>query len=174
MKLISDILGFGGILFTIALYQQRKRESLLLYKLILDVVWIGHYAFIGAFSGAAVCVIAAVRELIFYKRDKDKRNGIIWLPIYIILAVVCTELTWDNNFSVFTFIASCIAVVSFFIAKPKLSRILAFPVSLCMLTYDIACGSVAGIVDQCVAMSSSLIGMLRLDRKMKKEESAIK
>lgn len=172
MKLVSDIFGIIGILFTVALYQQKKRESLLFYKLILDIVWIGHYAFIGAYSGVAVCIIAALRELIFVKRDKDNRNGIVWLPTFITIAIICTAFTWDNIFSIFTGLASCIAVLSFFIAKPKLSRILAFPVSICMLTYDIACGSVAGIVNECVAMTSSAVGMLLHDRKRKNEESS--
>ncbi len=169
MKLVSDICGFVGILFTIALYQQKKRESLLLYKLIIDIIWIGHYAFIGAYSGAVVCVIAALRELIFYKRDREKSKGILWLPTFILIAIVCTALTWNNIFSLLTCVASCLAVVSFFIAKPKLSRIFVFPISLCMLTYDIAFGSVPGIVNECVAISSAIIGLIRLDRKSKKE-----
>ena len=78
MKLISDILGFSGIALTVILYQQKNRKSLLLYKLTLDVVWLFHYLLIGAFSGAAVCVIAAVREAMFVKRDRNSRKSILW------------------------------------------------------------------------------------------------
>lgn len=45
VKILSDVLGIVGILFTIILYQQKSRKSLLVYKLIIDVVWLGHYAF---------------------------------------------------------------------------------------------------------------------------------
>lgn len=167
MKLISDIFGIIGILLTVILYQQKNRKSLLVYKLIIDVVWIGHYAFIGAYSGAVVCVIAALREFIFVKRDPRSKKGIVWLPIFILVAIISTVFTWNNAFSILTCLASCIAVVSFFIGKPKLSRIFVFPISTCMLIYDIACGSVAGIVNECFAMSSSAVGIILHDRKQK-------
>lgn len=165
MKLLADILGGVGVIVAILLYQQKKRKSLLIYKLTLDLIWFVHYLLISAYSGAAVAAIAACREIIFVKRDPKKAGGIVWLSIFIFLAVVTTVFTWNNAFSLFTLFASCIAVISFFIGNPKLSRILAFPVCGCMLTYDVACGSVAGVINESFALLSSAVGMLRLDRK---------
>ena len=174
MKLLADILGALGVVVAILLYQQKKRESLLAYKLTLDLIWLVHYILIGAYSGAAVAAIAAFREIVFVKRDPKKSGSIIWLPIFISIAIITTVLTWKNAFSLFTLFASCIAVISFFIGNPKLSRILAFPVCGCMLTYDVACRSVAGVVNEAVAILSSLVGIIRLDRnnKAKRELSA--
>ena len=95
-------------------------------------------------------------------------KGIIWLPIFILVAIVSTAFTWNNAFSILTCLASCIAVVSFFIGKPKLSRIFVFPISACMLTYDIAFGSIPGIINECFALTSSAIGIFRHDIKHKK------
>lgn len=172
MKIASDILGILGVLITVTLYQQKKRESLLLYKLALDSIWVLHYCLIGAYSGAAVATIAAIRGIIFVKRDPKKAGGIIWLPIFISVAIISTVLTWNGWFSLFTCLASCIAVVSFFIGIPRLSRILAIPVCGCMLTYDVSIGSVAGIINESFGIASSLIGMVRLDRN-KDEETEI-
>jgi hypothetical protein len=165
MKLISDILGILGILISVVVYQQKKRERMLASKLVLDLVWLLHYCFIGAYSGAAVAAIAAFRELVYVKRDTNNKKGIIWLPTFIVIAVLCTVLTWNGIFSLFTCFASCIAVVSFFIGNPRLSRILAFPVSVCLLTYDVACHSVAGVINETLAMLSSAVGIWRHDRK---------
>lgn len=169
MKIVSDIFGLIGVLLTIVLYQQKSRKQLIGYKLAVDLVWLLHYCFISAFSGAVVCIIAAVRELVFVKRDPKKASGIVWLPVFVAIAIISTLLTWDNWFSLLTCIASCIAVVSFFIGIPSLSRILVFPISGCMLVYDVAVLSVAGIVNECIAMTSSLIGIIRLDRKRGKD-----
>ena len=171
MKLASDILGLLGIIFTVVLYQQKRRKSLLAYKLTLDIVWLFHYALIGAYSGAAVCVIAAIREVVFAKRDRNNKKGILWLPFFIVIAILCTIFTWDNVFSLFTCLASCIAVISFFIGIPRLSRILAFPVSICMLIYDAVSRSIAGVVNEVFALTSSLIGIIRLDRKKSKSDT---
>jgi hypothetical protein len=164
VKIISDVCGIIGVLFTIVLYQQKSRKRLLTYKLIGDLIWIGHYAFIGAYSGVAVCIIAALRELVFVKRDPRNKNGIVWLPIFIIIAIISTVLTWNNAFSLLTCLASCIAVISFFIGKPWLSRLLVFPISSCMLAYDIAFKSLPGIMNECFALTSSVVGIIRLDR----------
>ena len=170
MKILADILGGVGVVIAVLLYQQKKRQTMLVYKMLLDIVWALHYCCIGAFSGAAVAVIAALREIVFIKRDPKKKGGIVWLPIFIAVAIVSTVLTWKNAFSLFTLLASCIAVISFFIGNPKLSRILAFPVSASMLTYDLACGSIAGVVNESVAMISSAVGIWRHDRKEQKNE----
>ena len=174
MKILADILGISGIFVAVVLYQQKKRESMLIYKMILDIIWALHYCCIGAFSGAAVAVIAALREIVFVKRDPKKKGSIVWLPVFITVAIVSTVLTWKNIFSIFTLVASCVAVVSFFIGNPKLSRILAFPVSASMLTYDVACGSVAGILNESFAMISSAIGIWRHDRKVQSEKDNLK
>lgn len=39
LKLISEILGFVGVGLNAVVYQQKKREKLLIFKLISDVVW---------------------------------------------------------------------------------------------------------------------------------------
>ena len=173
MQLLANILGAAGVVIGILLYQQKNRKSLLAYKLTLDIIWLVHYILIGAYSGAAVAAIAACREIIFVKRVPKKSSAMIWLPIFISAAVITTVLTWNNAFSLFTMFASCIAVISFFIGNPKLSRILAFPVCGCMLTYDVACRSLAGVVNETVAILSSLVGIIRLDRNNKSEASLL-
>lgn len=62
-------------------------------------------------------------------------------------------------------ICSAVSVISFWIGNPRLSRILSYPISACMLTYDVACGAVFGIVNELFTVISSIIGAIRLDRK---------
>ena len=173
MKILADILGVAGIIIAVILYQQKNRKSLLAYKLTLDLIWLVHYALIGAYSGAAVAAIAALRELVFVKRDPKKAGSIVWLPIFISVAVITTVWTWSSAYSLFTLAASCIAVISFFIGNPKLSRVLAFPVCASLLIYDVSCHSVWGVVNESFAILSSIVGIIRLDKKRASDESKI-
>ena len=68
-------------------------------------------------------------------------------------------------FCVFTCLASILSIISFYIGITKTSRILAYPISSCMLTYDIANISVAGIINEILTLTSSIIGYLRHDKK---------
>ena len=172
MLVASYVFGALGVLCTIVIYQQKKRGALLLSKLVSDLIWFLHYVFLGAYSGTAIAIIGALRELIFMNREKKWAKHPAWLVLFLGLSVLCGVLTWKNLFSIFPCIASAISVISFWIGKPKLSRFLSYPISACMLTYDIACVSVAGIINEIVSISSAIVGNLRLDKKSIPEASA--
>ena len=70
MVILSYIVGFLGVLSTVVIYQQKTRVGLLVSKLVSDVIWFAQYALIGAWSGAAISIIAIIRELIFINRKK--------------------------------------------------------------------------------------------------------
>jgi hypothetical protein len=165
MITLSYVFGFLGILLTVIIYQQKSRKGLLISKLISDAVWFCHYFFLGAYSGAVIALIGATRELVFINRDKKWGKSILWLPVFIVISIVCTIFTWKDIFCIFTCFASILSVVSFYIGIPKISRILSYPISGCMLTYDIANLSIAGIINEVFTLTSSLIGYFRIDRK---------
>lgn len=165
MDIIAQLIGFIGIGANIIIYQQKSRGRLLLWKLISDALWLLHYLFMGAYSAAVVAVIGMMRESVFMNRHKKWAQSPLWLVLFLVIAAGSAVLTWKNAFSLLPAIASMIAVISFWIGKPRLSRVLAFPISLSMLTYDISVGSIAGIGNELFTMTSSVVGILRLDRK---------
>ena len=55
--------------------------------------------------------------------------------------------------------ASVLSVFSFWRAKPKLSGILAYPISLCMLTYDIFIFSYMGIANEIFTLLSTTVSI---------------
>lgn len=169
MIILSNIFGALGLCATVVIYQQKNRRSLLISKLASDVIWFLHYFFLGAYSGAAVAAIGACRELVFMNRDKRFTKSKLWLPVFIIAAIACTVFTWKNVFSALTGLASCLAVISFFIGKPRLSRIIALPISGCMMIYDVASGSMLGIVNEVFAITSSLVGIFIIDKKRRQD-----
>lgn len=165
METLANIFGFLGIGSTIFIYQQKNRFGLLMWKLISNVFWLLHYWFLGAFSGVAVAAIGVVRELVFVNRSKKWAKHHIWLFFFLALSLICGILTWKNIFSLFTIIASAVSVIGFWIGSPKLSRKLAFPISICMLTYDISSVSIAGIINELFTLISSLIGYFRYEKR---------
>lgn len=130
MLVASYIFGFLGIGSTILIYQQRKRGGLLLYKLISDLLWLLHYVFLGAYSGAAIALIGAIRELVFMNKEKRWAKPPFWLILFLLLSALTGFLTWAGVFSIFPCIASAISVIGFRIGSPRLSRALSYPISL--------------------------------------------
>lgn len=168
------IFGLAGIASTIFIYQQKTRVGLLIAKLISDVVWFLYYFFQSAYSGATVAAIGIIRELIFIKKDKKWAKHNFWLYFFIALAIISAIITWKNWYSILPMIASIVSIISFWIGKPKISRILSFPISACMLSYDLLLSPIAiwGVANEILATSSSIVGLIRLDRIKKEQKNA--
>ena len=172
MITLSYIAGFLGIISTIVIYQQKTRVGLLVSKLVSDVIWFLQYALIGAWSGAAISIIAIIRELIFINRKKKWAESPLWLLLFLVLSGVSGLVTWKNLYSIFPCIASALAVIGFWIGKPKLSRFLSYPISACMLTYAISNVAYMAIINELLSIGSSVVGNIRHDFKKQTVNSA--
>lgn len=167
MELAGKVAGYLAIVTSVIIYQQKTRSRLLIFKGIADILWITHYLLLGAYTGAAVTGVALVRELLFFKTDRRSRRGKIALVCFLCISVCSSILTWGSVFSIFALMGSLISIVSFWVGEPKLSRILSYPISACMLTYGVSNGSTAVLVNEILTMLSSTYYILRYDRKGK-------
>ena len=59
-------------------------------------------------------------------------------------------------------IASVISVFGFWRNQPTLSKLLAFPISFCMLTYDCTVSSYMGIVNEVMTLLSATVAVVWL------------
>jgi len=168
METAAFIVGGLGILLNLLIYQQNTSKRVLLVKLCSNFAWAAHYFLMGAYSGFCVACIGIARETTFITIDRKGKKGVICLSIFALTSVVCSILTWQSAFSILPAIAAIVSVFSFYFAIPKLSRILAFPISFCMGTYDVAIGSWIGITNEIITVISSIIGIISIDR-LKKE-----
>ena len=162
--IIGYIVGVIGIVISIIIYQQKTRKGLFIWKLISDAVWALHYLFLAAYSGFAICAIAVLRELIFMNRTKYKwANHIFWPIIFSIILLSSTILTWQGPISIIPPIASVISLISFWIGKPKVTRIILIPVATMMIIYDVLILSYPGIANESFSLISAIIGIIHID-----------
>ena len=167
----ARILGILGIICVVITYQQKERSKLLLCKLITDCFWLAHYFCLGAYSGAAICVISVMRSTVFLQKGKYKwAESKLWLVFFMICSILSAILTWKNGFTLLTTAVSLCSIISFWIGNPALSRKLNIPIGICMATYAAISGSVEGTLNDSFSTISAIIGIYRLDRKKKQEE----
>ena len=164
---VGNLAGVAGIISSMIIYQQKERKKLLIWKLISDVMWLTQYLLLGAYSGAGIALVSMIRGIVFVNKDSRWAKSRWWLYGFLGLSLVIGIITWKNIFSIFTMIASVIAIISFWIGNPKLSRILSYPISICMLTYDFNVKAISGIVNELLTLTSSTIGVLRHDKGRK-------
>ena len=171
--MIAMLIGTLGITANCVIYQQKNGKNLLLWKLISDILWFFHYLFLGAYSGSAVAMIAVFREFVFYKENQKERKNIFFLIFFLFATFLFTIITWNGVTSVFPALASTISIIGFWKANPVHSRVLAFPVSGLMLTYDLGCASYVGIVNEVLTLFATTFAIIYnlYKRKVDKNEN---
>ena len=143
MNIIAQTAGVLGTAMIFVSFIARKRRSILLGKFTADILWMIHYLLIGAYSGAALNVLA--------------------------LTVGSCILTWEGALSLLPMIGSCCAVVSYWCTKPLHIRLLAIPAQSLWMIYGGLHGSIPTMVSNVIAMTAIGIGLYRDVKGMKKE-----
>lgn len=164
MIILAWVFGVGGVITNILIYQQNTRKRLLTIKWLSDWCWALHYGFLGAWSGAGIGAIGVIRETVFLNEDKKWAQGKRWLVLFWVLGIVSAIVTWKNWFSILPTIASALSIFSFWIGRPNLTRLLAFPISGSLLIYNITCLSYVGIVNELFVLISSAVGLIRMKK----------
>ena len=73
-EIIAEGLGFLAIGLGFFIFQQKKRDAILLFKLSSDTLWILHFMMLGATSGMILSIAGIMRSIVFlvlYLRGKE-------------------------------------------------------------------------------------------------------
>lgn len=173
IETISQVIGFIGTIVSFIIFQQNKRSRIIGLQILSTSLFTVHYILLGAFTGAALNLIAVTRSIVFYNNDKKWAKSPAWLWFYIVVSVVASVLTWENWYSFLPAIALVLTTIANWMKSETKIRLISFPNSPCWLIYNAITGSVAGVVTECIVMTSLIIGIIRYDI-LKKEKKVKK
>ena len=162
---IAQVFGVVAVAVSCVIFLGRKRKTILLSKFTADVLWFWHYFLIGAFSGAALNILALFRESIFMNKGKKWASSKFWLFLILGLTILSCILTWEGPISLLPMIGSCSAVVSFWCTKPINIRLLAIPAQVLWLIYDLYYRNHVASAFDVMTMVSNCIGLYMVCRK---------
>lgn len=162
LEQIGQLIGFVALGFSLLIFQQKKRGSILAYKLISDTLWTIHHALLFSWSGMVVCIIGCLRSITFVRiGKKSDRTQKIWLFIFLTIGTVLIFLSWKNVWSVFSLISTILATVGYWQKNPNRMKLFMFLVSLSQLTYGTAISSFSMILNEILSLASLIIFFIR-------------
>ena len=164
----GKIIGWVAVAVSCVIFLGRKRRTILLSKFTADVLWFFHYFLIGAYSGAALNVLALGRESIFYHKEKKWASHKFWLYLILGLTIFSCLLTWEGPISLLPMIGSCSAVISFWCTKPVHIRLMAIPAQVLWLIYGTIHFSLPSFICNTMALVTIGIGLWQDVRESKK------
>lgn len=160
----GQVLGVVAILLGFASYQTRTQKGLLLLQLATTVVFSIHYLMIGAVTAMAMNAIGVVRNTVYYFRNKNKSDSLLFPMIFAVIMAAVGVFTWEAWYSVFVFAGLVINTLCLAFKDPQNVRKSILVTSPMVLIYDVFALSLGGIVYESVAIASSVIGIIRHPR----------
>ena len=161
--------GFGGAALNFLSFQQNKRSRIIGFQIFAALLFITHYILLGfsegsdAFTGAALNFIGLSRSIVFINNDKKWAKSSFWLIFFIIVSVIAGILTWKSLYSFLPPMAMILTTISYWMKDETKIRLITFPSSPCWLVFNVITHSTAGVVTECIVMSSLVIAIIRYD-----------
>ncbi len=168
MEIIAHALGIIAALILILSFQVHDKKMLVVTQTIGFFCFSIHYFLIGAYSGAALNLICSVRNILYYLRTKNSKNGPLLPIIFAIILVIASAFSWDGYHSLFIIIGLAINTLSLGLLDTqnfRKSLLISCPL---VLLYNIFELSVGGIINEGLSIISGIIGILRYIKVKKK------
>ena len=86
--IIAQIIGIVAWLFFLMSYFCKRINKIIFLQFISSVFYCINYLLLGAWSGLFVSMFEGIKELGYYKTDKDKCIFLITIPIYVLIAFI--------------------------------------------------------------------------------------
>lgn len=158
---MGQLLGFFYALFLILSSWGKNVKQILVMQTISFIFKGFHYYLLGGLSGFLTSVISAIRNLIFYKLKKSKILSVIFILLYLIIGFV----TYQDVFSLIPVLATIFYTIIINKNKENYLRIGLLITSLLWLIYNIYLLSYSGIIVQIINLFSSVLAMIKLDKR---------
>ena len=170
MEILGQIIGILATVITALSYQMNTKKSLLLTQSLATALTCISYLFLGASSGFALNIVCLVRNGCFYYLKEGQK------PIYISTAILATAMvvlgafSWQGPISLLMIIALAVNTVFLSLGKPQILRYSILLTSSMILIYNIYVFTIGGMLNESIAIGSSLIGILRFRKGKEAQE----
>ncbi len=164
VKIIAEIIGVIGIVCSLLSFQCEQRKKVMLFQVTASFMFTTQLFLVGAMTGACLDLINFVRSLIF-SIDKKWARSKWWLVLFMVILVGSGIATWKDAYSILPIIGSLLSTVALWMKTSKKIRLISFFSGPCWLVYNMVNGAYSAAINEVIAMTSILIGMLRHDIK---------
>ena len=157
----AQCVGFVAMVISFFVYAFRDRRKILFSKLLTDLLWVAHYVLLGAYSGAVTNGINAVREGVFYHKDKIRARRLFFPVLFVCLNVATLAFSWQGWVSILPAVGASLNVAALWSTNTKRLRVLVIPAMTAWLTYSVLVHSLWGTVVGVASIVSAAVGLVR-------------
>ena len=174
MDIVIQLIGFIGTALIIWSFQHNTNKRIIWFQILSGIVFTLHFSLLLAWPGAVNNLLGVLRNCVWVNREKKWADGIKWLWISIFVFLISGYLTFlftSDDLWYIPAIGMVFGSVALYIKNPKYTRLISLFGSFFWITYNILCGSIAGVATEIFVIGSIFYAMYRFkDYKLKKGE----
>ncbi len=138
--------------YTFHLYSKKK---ILFWNIVGVIASCLSYILLKSYVGIAMCIIAIIRNIFFYK------NSSKWsLFLIFFLIIIGSIFTYTNIWGLFNTLSTSIITYSLWQKSSKNYKLLGIFSNLFMIVYDIYLRSIMGVIFIIIALVNSILGYI--------------
>ena len=174
---VGYIIGQGlSILAVIAgfiSFQMKSAKGILFLQILTAVLFTGHFLLIGEMIGVALDGIATVQCIAYYYVEKLKIKRIYVSLFFTAIIIAASIITWGKWYSVFIMLGLALNAIALSLQNPQSIRKMMLIKSPLCLIYNVFVFSIGGIIYESASLCSSIIGIIRNRKSVKKQNEEI-
>jgi hypothetical protein len=160
-NLIGQILGILATVITFASYQFNTKRSLLFVQTAATVTNCLAYFFVGDMTAFLLNIVCIGRNLVYYFQKSGTLINRISAILLSAAVIVVGALSWMGPISLLIILALAINTYVLSLGKPQILRYSLLLTCTMIIIYNFKIGSYGNIANECVAIVSAIVGILR-------------
>ena len=166
MYIFSQIFVVISYVLLSTTYSLKNRNSILVFNMFSILFNCLSYAFLSAWLGFFMMVIAIIRNIVFVFQNKGDKQDIttsdwITLGVLYLISIIFAVISFDGIWSLLSVAATMLYTFSVWQKSTKVYKFIGIPVSLLWIFYNIYVKSLFGIVCELVVLICVSINLLK-------------
>lgn len=169
-EFVGQIFGLIAVAISFVAYQMPTQKKILRMNLLVTIAILLNYAFIGATTGMILNVVCVIRNLIFMNRDK-KIFSYTFYPYLLMVAIGGLSLFFGRSEGPRSILITIGLIANTFalsLSNPQATRYCMALSCSFILAYNVFVLSIGGMINEAVAITSSVLGIIRFRKAEKK------
>ena len=165
IHIIGQVISVVAVLITFLTYQMRSSRAIMATLSAATLVSCVAYALLGGTTALWLNLVSIVRNVLycFHKKNRITRIG---LPILLAAVMsVMSAFLWEGGHSLFFVVGLALNTLAMGYFNPQNLRKSILLTSSLILIYNLFVPSIGGVINEVVAISSSVIGLIRYRRE---------
>lgn len=165
MFIIAQIIGGIVLILTVISIQFKTKEKILICQIVANTLIAIQYFLLNALTGGVVAIINTIRCIIFYYyKKKDKKPSVVFLGLFIAVAIISGVLTWQSAFSIIPIIAAIVFTYGLWQDNVKVTRICTAITAGNWIIYNVIVKAYVGAIQSLAECISAIIAIFRYER----------